>query len=165
MPKIPDLPVSPASTAAGLLVIDQAGVTNSITRDALLEDDADKITLKSGHYVVQVWATGTGITLNVDTGGGYVQVTSTSVNIACQPSGFVAFTIPGPGLFRVVDDVGDALVVGKDASGSVALQLSRRLDISFSYAAATPGSVIAAFPIYDLTGTLIGYVPIYDAIT
>jgi hypothetical protein len=34
-----------------------------------------------------------------------------------------------------------------------------------SAAATTPGSVIAKVPVYDETGTLIGYLPVYDDIT
>lgn len=33
------------------------------------------------------------------------------------------------------------------------------------YAASSPGSVVAAFPIYDQDGNLLGYVPVYDSIS
>ncbi len=33
------------------------------------------------------------------------------------------------------------------------------------FTATTPGSIVAAMPIYDATGTLLGYIPIYDSIT
>lgn len=44
-------------------------------------------------------------------------------------------------------------------------RLSGELHIANFAAATTPGAVVASMPIYDGSGSLIGYVPIYDAIT
>ncbi|HWF42616.1 MAG TPA: hypothetical protein VN683_11090, partial [Acidothermaceae bacterium] len=55
--------------------------------------------------------------------------------------------------------------VAPSADPSGGLHVDGKLQLGNTAAATTLGSVAAKFPIYDASGTLVGWVPLYTAIT
>jgi len=73
----------------------------------------------------------------------------------------VAFVTAGATVLRLRN--GPTVVLRADLSGN--LRLAGSLGIGNSAAATTPGSVVRKIEIFDTSGTSLGFIPLYDAIT
>ena len=165
MPNIPGLPAASSVANADLLVIDDGVTTQQATRSQVLTAAAgEDIALING--TVQVLLSTAGELVLEGGGGGIVQLHALGyVNIGAGAGQVVI--VGGSSTVEVVITVlgSQAFNGGVDSDGTPSLRIPARMDLGFAFPATTLGSVVGGFPIYDISGTLIGYVPVYDSIT
>jgi hypothetical protein len=142
----------------GIALVGSAGAEISI-------DAAGAVVVKAGSGANVLVESGA-VNVSVDSAGG-VNVTGPAGSaLGIGSAGAIAIVVPVGQLVTIEDTSGLAqLIVGQVGGGAEAVALSGQIETDQTAAATTPGSVVAKLPIYDHTGALIGYAPLYDAIS
>lgn len=161
MPTIPGLPAAPAVANAALLVVDQSATTQNASRAQVLSAaNTENIVLQSAGKTVGLDSTGNfqfsvgaSLVFEVSPSGASVQYVSAgnSCNVNLAAGSLFEVTLAAGGTPFFVNSTGAAYLA--------------TLWLGSTYGATTLGTVIGAYPVSDGTGTVVGYVPLYDSIT
>jgi hypothetical protein len=155
------LPAAANSDPAGILPIVIGGVTYSLNVGSLLTFLAG-LGLSQGNPACSISFDGAGNIVLTNSSGAILKIYATgSVSIASSPG--LPVIIHGQATAAVVlgTPAANAAEVGVDGDGTPVLRIPQGLDVGFINSVVSPGGPIGWLPVRDMSGTPLGYIPVW----